>query len=81
MPPAAAAPASPPRRPSSPPITHLGVEAGTHRLDTTFGPVVIAYVGAGEGPDRTNRFVIAPATGAALLDVRYSPDELAGAPE
>ena len=59
------------------PITHLGAEAGTHRLPTTFGPVVVEYVGAGEGPDHANRFVIAPATGAALLEVRYSPSDLA----
>ncbi|HEY7474368.1 MAG TPA: hypothetical protein VH679_05115, partial [Vicinamibacterales bacterium] len=59
------------------PITHLGVDAGAHRLDTTFGPVLVEYVGAGEGPDRANRFVIASAAGAPLLDVRYSPDDLA----
>ena len=59
------------------PITHLGAEAGTHRLETTFGPVVVEYVGAGEGPDHANRFVIATATGAALLEVRYSPSDLA----
>ena len=59
------------------PITRLGADAGTHRIDTTFGPVVVEYVGAGEGPDRENRFVIAPPSGKALLEVRYSPDDLA----
>jgi signal transduction histidine kinase len=59
------------------PITHLGAEAGTHRIDTTFGPVVVEYVGAGESPDHANRFVIASATGVALLDVYYSPEDLA----
>jgi HAMP domain-containing protein len=59
------------------PITHLGTEAGTHRIDTTFGPVVVEYVGAGESADQANQFVIASATGAALLDVHYSPEDLA----
>ncbi|HEX7779928.1 MAG TPA: hypothetical protein VF424_11835, partial [Vicinamibacterales bacterium] len=59
------------------PITHLGTEAGTHRIDTTFGPVVVEYVGAGESHDHANRFVITSATGAALLDVHYSPEDLA----
>jgi nitrogen fixation/metabolism regulation signal transduction histidine kinase len=59
------------------PITHLGVQAGVHRLDTTFGPVVVEYVGAGEGPEHANRFVIAGESGAALLEVRYSPEDLA----
>ena len=59
------------------PITHLGVQAGIHRLDTTFGPVIVEYVGAGEGPDHANRFVIASQSGAALLEVRYSPEDLA----
>ncbi|MGH9464745.1 MAG: glycogen synthase, partial [Thermoanaerobaculia bacterium] len=39
---------------------------------------VVEYVGAGESPDHANRFVIASATGAALLDVHYSPEDLAG---
>ena len=59
------------------PITHLGVQAGIHRLDTTFGPVIVEYVGAGEGPDHANRFVIASQSGAALLEVRYAPEDLA----
>ena len=59
------------------PITRLGADAGTHRIDTTFGPVVVEYVGPGEGPDRENRFVITPASGPPLLEVRYSPDDLA----
>jgi signal transduction histidine kinase len=59
------------------PITRLGVDSGIHRIDTSFGPVVVEYVAAGEGPDRANRFVIAPASGAPLLEVRYSPGDLA----
>jgi signal transduction histidine kinase len=37
----------------------------------------VEYVGAGESPDRANRFLITSAAGAALLAVQYSPQDLA----
>jgi signal transduction histidine kinase len=49
------------------------------RLDTSFGPVTLLpqYQGGGDSPPRANGFVITSSSGAALLEVRYSPDDVA----
>ena len=61
------------------PVTSVGFTDDTFRFGTTFGPVSvlpIAY-GAGEGRGRPNTFVIASADGVPLLEVSYSPEQLA----
>jgi nitrogen fixation/metabolism regulation signal transduction histidine kinase len=48
-------------------------------FDTSFGPVRVRapYEGAGAGPPPSDGFLIVDDTGAAFLEVRYSPDDIA----
>ena len=60
------------------PVTTVGINDGAFRFATAYGPVNVLALGAGEGRDRPDTFLIASAAGVPLLEVSYDRGLLAG---